>query len=83
MESDRIRKEHENRLAKLPPEQRKTVLGETSRLFQRLRVATRFEHRFGYKPTSIIHVGNDDFVEWLQCQPKGSVITKVSFPKKD
>lgn len=69
--SGRISKDHEDRLAKLPPEQRKTILGETTRLLKRLRLTTRFEHRFGYKPT-IIHISDDDLVEWLKSLPKGS-----------
>ncbi len=76
LESDSISKEHEDRLAKLPPEQRKTILGETTRLLKRLRLATRFEHIFGCESTET-QISYDDLVEWLKSLPPGSRINKV------
>jgi hypothetical protein len=42
-ESERIRRDHEECLALLSAEQRITVLGETTKLLERLRLATRLE----------------------------------------
>ncbi len=79
--SDRSIANHEKWLAKLTLEQRETVIRETSRLFRRLRVAARFENRFGYKPIST-QAADDSLLDWLKAQPPGSRITKIERKKE-
>lgn len=68
-QSERISKDHEECLARLPAEQRQTVLGETARLLTRLRLATA------------IPVGDGDLVERLKSQPNGSRIARFERKK--
>lgn len=68
-QSERIRRDHEECLARLPPKQRETVLDQTTRLLKRLRLATTD------------YVSAVDIVEWLKSQSNGSRKTNVERKK--
>lgn len=67
--SERIRKDHEECLARLPAEQRDMVLGETTRLLKRLRLA------------ATIHVSAVDIIEGLKSPLRASLIAKFQRKK--
>jgi hypothetical protein len=67
-QSDRISRNHEECLARLPSAQRETVLDETTRLLKRLRLATT------------VHVSAVDIVERLKPPFNGS--RKTNFERK-
>ena len=60
-ESRRVSQHHEECLALLTPEQRETVLRETTKLLTRLRLANI----------------DDYLAEWVKSQPQGNRIPKV------
>jgi hypothetical protein len=68
-QSDRISRDHEECLARLRPEQRATVIDETTRLLKRLRL------------TTTVHVSDVDIVERLRSALNGSRKTNVEGKK--
>ena len=77
-ESERIRRNHEECLALLTPEQRRAVLGETTRLLERLRLATRLQQM---RSTATKIQVADDVVAWLKALAPKSRIIKIERKK--